>query len=95
MIFEYWKREYLTLGSLFAVFEPWIWRRLGPVPAYLHYDYNQKGAAHIPIRLLFTISSAIAGILLKSHEFNFFSAILVVILENSDILFGSDYKREN
>ena len=31
--FEYCKREYLTLGSLFAIFEPWIWRRLGPVPA--------------------------------------------------------------
>ena len=26
-------KEYLTLGSLFAIFEPWIWRRLGPVPA--------------------------------------------------------------
>ena len=25
--------EYLTLGSLFAIFEPWIWRRLGLVPA--------------------------------------------------------------
>ena len=25
--------EYLTLGSLFAIFEPWIWRRLGPVLA--------------------------------------------------------------
>ena len=23
----------LTLGSPFATFEPWIWRRLGPVPA--------------------------------------------------------------
>ena len=23
-------KEYLTLGSLFAIFEPWIWRRLGP-----------------------------------------------------------------
>ena len=32
-IFEYCKREYLTLGSLFAIFEPWIWRRLRPVPA--------------------------------------------------------------
>ena len=32
-IFECWKREYLTLVSLFAIFEPWIWRRLGPVPA--------------------------------------------------------------
>ena len=29
-IFEYCK---LTLGSPFAIFEPWIWRRLGPVPA--------------------------------------------------------------
>ena len=28
-IFEYCKREYLTLGSLFAIFEPRIWRRLG------------------------------------------------------------------
>ena len=37
--FEYCKREYLTLGSLFAIFEPWIWRRLGPVPAcYFIYD---------------------------------------------------------
>ena len=26
-------KEYLTLGSLFAIFEPWIWRRLGPFPA--------------------------------------------------------------
>ena len=26
-------KEYLTLGSLFAIFETWIWRRLGPVPA--------------------------------------------------------------
>ena len=33
LIFEYCKREYLTLGSLFAFFELWIWRRLGPVPA--------------------------------------------------------------
>ena len=29
------KREYLTLGSFFAIFEPWIWRRLGPVPGCL------------------------------------------------------------
>ena len=29
-------KEYLTLGSLFAIFEPWIWRRLGPVPACLN-----------------------------------------------------------
>ena len=29
-IFEYCK---LTLGSPFAIFEPWIWRRLGPIPA--------------------------------------------------------------
>ena len=31
-IFEYCK---LTPGSPFAIFEPWIWRRLGPVPACL------------------------------------------------------------
>ena len=31
-IFEYCK---LTLGSLFAIFVPWIWRRLGPVLACL------------------------------------------------------------
>ena len=30
-IFEYCK---LTLGSPFAIFELWIWRRLGPVPAF-------------------------------------------------------------
>ena len=36
-IFEYCKREYLTLGSLFAIFEPWIWRRRGPVPACFYY----------------------------------------------------------
>ena len=30
-------KEYLTLGSLFAIFELWIWRRLGPVPACLQY----------------------------------------------------------
>ena len=39
-IFEYCKREYLTLGSLFAIFEPWIWRRLGPVPACLLFQGN-------------------------------------------------------
>ena len=27
----------MTLGSLFAIFEPWIWRRLGPVTACLFY----------------------------------------------------------
>ena len=32
-IFEYCKREYLTLCSLFTYVEPWILRRLGPVPA--------------------------------------------------------------
>ena len=35
-IFDFCKKEYLTLGSLFAIFEPWIWRRLGPVPACFH-----------------------------------------------------------
>ena len=38
-------KEYLTLGSLLAIFEPWIWRRLGPVPACfrssrLHFRYH-------------------------------------------------------
>ena len=33
-------KEYLTLGSRFAISEPWIWRRLGPVPACL-YTYFQ------------------------------------------------------
>ena len=33
-------KEYLTLGSLFAIFEPWIWRRLGPVPAcFLNHNF--------------------------------------------------------
>ena len=27
----------MTLGSRFAIFEPWIWRRLGPVPACYNY----------------------------------------------------------
>ena len=27
----------MTLGNLFAIFEPWIWRRLGPVPACFSY----------------------------------------------------------
>ena len=41
------------------------------------------------------IISAIAGILLKSQDvYFFFSSIFVVILNNSDILFGSEYKRE-
>ena len=34
-IFEYCK---LTLGCPFAIFEPWIWRRLGPVPACLQFN---------------------------------------------------------
>ena len=29
----YCRREYLTLWSPFAIFEPLIWRRLGPFPA--------------------------------------------------------------
>ena len=33
-IFEYCK---LTLGSPFAIFKPWIWCRLGPVPACFYY----------------------------------------------------------
>ena len=41
-IFEYCKREYLTLGSLFAIFEPWIWGRLGPVPACFYLRQTQS-----------------------------------------------------
>ena len=48
-----------------------------------------------PVLCIFIIS-AIAGVLLKPQHVNFFfSKILVMILKNSDILFGSDYKREN
>ena len=32
----------MTLGSLFAIFEPWIWRRLGPVPACLLFQGNPQ-----------------------------------------------------
>ena len=39
--------------------------------------------------------SALAGMLLKSPNVYFFSTILVVILNNSDILFDSDCKRGN
>ena len=39
------------------------------------------------------IIPAIAGILLKSQEFNFFFRTIFVILKISDILFGSEYKR--
>ena len=38
-------KEYLTLGSLFAIFEPWIWRRLGPVPACCTYSRKTLGMA--------------------------------------------------
>ena len=34
-IFEYCK---LTLGSPFAIFEPWIWLRIGPVPASFSFE---------------------------------------------------------
>ena len=47
----------MTLGSLFAIFEPWIWRRLGPVPACLSYVKNGvawgfRGHLYIYIRYL-------------------------------------------
>ena len=45
-IFEYCKREYLTLGNLFAIFEPWIWRRLGPVPACFFNPLNLTSTQH-------------------------------------------------
>ena len=40
------------------------------------------------------IISTIAGILLESQDFTFFSKIFVVLLKNSNSLFGSDYRRE-
>ena len=44
-------KEYLTLGSLFAIFEPWIWRRLGPVPACFVFSQkfllSPKGPSHL------------------------------------------------
>ena len=50
--------EYLTLGSLFAIFEPWIWRRLGPVPACsFHHRMNLTGKAIL--RLITLYGSAI------------------------------------
>ena len=49
-----------------------------------------------PLALCFFIISAIAGILLKPQDvYFFFSKILRMILNNSDIVFGSDYDREN
>ena len=45
-----------------------------------------------PLRLC-VIISAIARILLKTQDLHFsFSKMFVVILKNSDILFGSEYK---
>ena len=46
------------------------------------------------MRRIFIIS-AIAGILLKPQDVNFFPVKFVVILKNLDILFDSDYNREN
>ena len=44
-------KEYLTLGSLFAIFEPWIWRRLGPVPACSAlWDVSKKWNFLFPVR---------------------------------------------
>ena len=41
-------KEYLTLGSLFAIFEPWIWRRLGPVPAcYIYLVVSSRSSASV------------------------------------------------
>ena len=134
--------EYLTLGELFAIFEPWIWRRLGPVPAcyFLNVTYKtgrdwrppfplfpalcdfsnffclQRVQPLILLKSPFVISwlkryirtfdviselycvfiiSASAGILLNLKMSTFFSTILRMILNNSDILFGNDCKREN
>ena len=43
--------EYLTLGSLFAIFEPWIWRRLGSVPACFSISPSQL-CSHTPCALM-------------------------------------------
>ena len=46
------------------------------------------------VQFIFIIS-AVAGILLKPQDvYFFFSKVLCMILNNSDILFGSEYKRE-
>ena len=38
----YCRREYLILWSPFAIFEPWIWRRLGPFPAGCSFVQHQQ-----------------------------------------------------
>ena len=53
----YCRRENLTLWSSFAIFELWIWRRLGPFPACWRYiwiqsfyiAYKRKGFLYICI----------------------------------------------
>ena len=34
----------------FAIFEPWIWRRLGPVPTCFWYQWNKSETAHVATR---------------------------------------------
>ena len=48
----------------------------------------------IPYYASIFIISAVAGILLNLKLSTFFSKFFVVILTNSDILLGSEYKRE-
>ena len=68
-IFEYCKREYLTLGSLFAIFEPWIWRRLGPVPACLtHADLTAKRGKNCPRHCLRYMSCLEVGLNHRMHS---------------------------
>ena len=60
-------------------------------------DWNWRLSAWSEIFATFIIS-AIAGILLKSQEFNFFQYSscrdIEYLQKNSDILFGSEYMRE-
>ena len=49
---------------------------------------------HINLLFFLFIISATAGISLKPRDFHFFSKIFVVMLKTSDILLGSEYKRE-
>ena len=45
-------KEYLTLGSFCAIFEPWIWRRLGPVPACYVFCLGRKLTSSLFINFL-------------------------------------------
>ena len=80
------------------LFEPLVVWRLGPFPACLTSQVNAgPGIGKVcddgfdKAGSVFIISS-LAGILKSQNVYFFFSTILGTILNNSDILFGSDYK---